>query len=200
MRQKDFRPKGNRDKNLDLYRTNELITADTIRIVNIGDWDERIPELGNQYLGNVIQDLVTRKLALDTAEKLGTDLVEISYNEKDETSICKLIDYSKFLYQQKKKEKENRKRNTAAESKEVRLTPVIDEGDLKTKTKQIRKFLEDGSRVKLTMFFKGRMIEHSDMGKIKLLQIVDGLMDVARVEQLPTLMGKRMFLSLVPKR
>lgn len=180
----------------ELHRINDRIRSERCRVVNVSEYSEEIDELAEYKDG----DEVSVRKALGWADELETDLVEISFNERDGISICKLIEYSKFLYQQKKKEKERRKNSSSAEMKEVRMTPNIDEGDLNTKIRQTRKFLEDGSKVKMSMFFKGRMIEHTDIGQVKLLRIAEELSDVGRIEAMPVLMGKRMYMSIIPKR
>ncbi len=130
------------------------------------------------------------------AEEKGLDLVEISPNANP--PVCKIIDYKKFLYEQKKKQKEIKSKTAKVVVKEIRLGPHTDDHDFNFKLKHAIKFLEDGAKVKVDVFFKGRNIIYKDQGEIQLLKFAQELEEVAKVEQLPKLEGKRMIMMLAP--
>ena len=141
----------------------------------------------------------TRK-ALEIANELELDLVEISPNATP--PICKVIDYKKFLYEQKKREKEMKAKATKVVIKEIRFGPQTDDHDYEFKKKHGEKFLKEGSKVKAYVFFKGRSIIYKDQGEILLLRLATDLEDYGKVEQMPKLEGKRMtmFLAPLPKK
>ena len=141
----------------------------------------------------------TRK-ALEIAEEQELDLVEISPNAT--TPVCKVIDYKKFLYEQKKREKEMKAKATKVVIKEIRFGPQTDDHDYEFKKKHGEKFLKEGSKVKAYVFFKGRSIIYKDQGEILLLRLATDLEDYGKVEQMPKLEGKRMtmFLAPLPKK
>ena len=141
----------------------------------------------------------TRK-ALEIAEELELDLVEISPNATP--PVCKVIDYTKFLYEQKKREKEMKAKATKVVIKEIRFGPQTDDHDYEFKKKHGEKFLKEGSKVKAYVFFKGRSIIYKDQGEILLLRLATDLEDYGKVEQMPKLEGKRMtmFLAPLPKK
>lgn len=136
--------------------------------------------------------------ALKLAEELELDLVEIS--PKAEPPVCKIIDYSKFLYQQKKKQKEMKAKTVKVVVKEIRFGPQTDEHDFNFKLRHAEKFLKEGAKVKAFVFFKGRSILFKEQGEILLLKLATGLEDVGAVEQLPKLEGKRMTMFISPKK
>ncbi len=136
--------------------------------------------------------------ALKLAEELELDLVEIS--PKAEPPVCKIIDYSKFLYQQKKKQKEMKAKTVKVVVKEIRFGPQTDEHDFNFKLRHAEKFLKEGAKVKAFVFFKGRSILFKEQGEILLLKLATGLEDVGIVEQLPKLEGKRMTMFISPKK
>lgn len=136
--------------------------------------------------------------ALKLAEELELDLVEIS--PKAEPPVCKIIDYSKFLYQQKKKQKEIKAKTVKVVIKEIRFGPQTDEHDFNFKLRHAEKFLKEGAKVKAFVFFKGRSILFKEQGEILLLKLATGLEDVGAVEQLPKLEGKRMTMFISPKK
>jgi len=136
--------------------------------------------------------------ALKFAADQELDLVEISPNAKP--PVCKIIDYKKFLYDQKKKQKEIKAKAQKIVLKEIRFGPNTDDHDFEFKTKHARKFLEDGCKVKAFVFFKGRTIIFKDRGQILLLKMATELEDIAVVEALPKMDGKRMFMYLSPKK
>jgi translation initiation factor IF-3 len=136
--------------------------------------------------------------ALKLAEELELDLVEIS--PKAEPPVCKITDYSKFLYQQKKKQKEMKAKTVKVVVKEIRFGPQTDEHDFNFKLRHAEKFLKEGAKVKAFVFFKGRSILFKEQGEILLLKLATGLEDIGVVEQLPKLEGKRMTMYISPKK
>ena len=131
------------------------------------------------------------------AEKQGLDLVEIS--AKADPPVCRIIDYSKFKYEQKKKQKEIKSNAAKTVIKEIRFGPNTDDHDFEFKLNHAKKFLEEGAKVKAYVHFVGRTIVFKERGEILLLKFAQGLEELAKVEQLPKLEGKRMFLMLTPK-
>jgi len=136
--------------------------------------------------------------ALEIAEEQGLDLVEISPSANP--PVCKVIDYKKFLYEQKKKQKEIKAKTAKVIVKEIRLGPNIDEHDFNFKLKHATKFLQDGAKVKVDVFFKGRSIIYKEKGEIILLRFAQELIEYGKVEQLPKLEGKRMIMIISPKK
>jgi translation initiation factor IF-3 len=136
-------------------------------------------------------------IALSMAEAQNLDLVEISPNV--DPPICRIVDLQKYLYQQKKKQKEIKDKAVRTELKEIRFGPNTDEHDYQFKLKHARNFLEDGDKVKAFVFFKGRSILFSQQGEILLLRLASDLEDVGKVEFMPKLEGKRMIIILTPK-
>lgn len=132
------------------------------------------------------------------AQEQGLDLVEIS--PKADPPVCKIIDYSKFKYEQKKKQKEIKAKAHKTVLKEIRFGPNTDDHDFQFKLKHAVKFLEEGAKVKAYVHFVGRTIVFKERGEILLLKFAQALEDYAKVEQLPKLEGKRMFLMLSPKQ
>ena len=132
--------------------------------------------------------------ALEHAEASGLDLVEVAPNAKP--PVCKIMDYGKFLYEEKKKSQEAKKRQTQIQVKEIKFRPHTDDHDLQTKIKHIRRFIEDGDRCKVTVFFRGREMAHKDRGQLVLDRVVEMLSDVAKVEQASKVEGRTMFLLL----
>ena len=135
--------------------------------------------------------------AIKMAEAAGLDLVEISPTAKP--PVCKLVDYQKFLYQQKRKQKEMKSKATKIVVKEIRFGPNTDEHDFNFKLKHAIKFLEDGHKVKAFVFFKGRSILFKEKGEILLLKFAQELEIHGKVEQMPKLEGKRMIMFVSPK-
>lgn len=131
------------------------------------------------------------------AEAQQMDLVEIS--DKADPPVCRVVDFSKFLYEQKKKQKELKVKGAKSVIKEIRFGPNTEEHDFEFKAKHARTFLEEGSKVKAYVHFKGRSIIHKERGEILLLRFVQELEDVGKVEQMPRLEGKRMFILINPK-
>jgi translation initiation factor IF-3 len=137
-------------------------------------------------------------VALRMAEDQGLDLVEISATAVP--PVCRIVDYKKFLYDLKKKQKEIKAKQTTAEIKEIRFGPNTDEHDVNFKLKHARAFLEEGHKVKAFVFFRGRTIVFKERGEILLLKFAQDLEDMAVVESMPKLEGKRMIMYLVPKK
>ncbi|RJE75196.1 bacterial translation initiation factor 3 (bIF-3) [Reichenbachiella agariperforans] len=146
---------------------------------------------------NVTVDVYSLNEALKLAKEQGLDLVEIS--PKAEPPVCKITDYSKFKYEQKKKQKEIKSKAHKAVLKEIRFGPNTDDHDFQFKLKHAVKFLEEGAKVKAYVHFVGRTIVFKERGEILLLKFAQALEEYAKVEQLPKLEGKRMFLMLSPK-
>ncbi len=163
------------------HRINELIKVPEVRLV--GD--------------NVEQGVFPTRKALELADELELDLVEISPNAVP--PVCKIIDYSKFVYEQKKKQKEIKANAKQTVIKDLRFGPNSGEHDFEFKLKHAIKFLESGEKVRAYVHFKGRAIVHKDQGEILLLRFAQALEDYGKVELLPKLEGKRMFLTVAPK-
>ncbi len=163
------------------YKVNGKITARQIRLV--GD--------------NVTVGIYSVSEGIKIAQDQGLDLVEIS--PKADPPVCKVIDYSKFKYDQKKKQKEIKAKASKTVIKEIRFGPNTDDHDFNFKLKHAKNFLEDGAKVKAYVQFRGRAIVYKDRGEILLLKFAQALEEYAKVEQLPKLEGKRMFLFLAPK-
>jgi len=136
--------------------------------------------------------------ALAKAEELELDLVEISPNA--DPPVCKILDYQKYLYQQKKKAKEIKAKSTKIVVKEIRFGPQTDEHDYNFKLKHAVGFLQEGAKVKAYVFFKGRSILFKEQGEVLLLRFANDLEDYGKVEQMPVLEGKRMILMITPKK
>ncbi|MBE38302.1 MAG: translation initiation factor IF-3 [Flavobacteriales bacterium] len=160
------------------HKINELITANNIRLV--GD--------------NVENKVCSKAEGINLAKEIGLDLVEIS--GKSDPPVCKIIDYKKFLYAQKKKQKEIKSKSAKIVVKEIRFGPNTEEHDYNFKLNHAKKFLEDGSKLKAYVFFKGRSIIHKDRGEILLLKLAQDLKEIAKVDELPKLEGKRMIMML----
>ncbi|KPM31545.1 Translation initiation factor 3 [Croceitalea dokdonensis DOKDO 023] len=135
--------------------------------------------------------------ALDKAEEIGLDLVEIS--PKAKPPVCKIIDYKKFLYEQKKREKAMKAKASKVVVKEIRFGPQTDDHDYDFKKRHAEKFLKEGAKLKAYVFFKGRSIVYKDQGEILLLKLASELEDIGKVEQMPKLEGKRMTMFIAPK-
>jgi len=147
---------------------------------------------------NVEVGIYNIKDALAIAEEQGLDLVEISPNAAP--PVCKVIDYKKFLYEQKKRQKEIKAKSAKVVLKEIRLGPHTDDHDFDFKVKHAIKFLQDGAKVKVFVFFKGRSIIYKDNGEIILLKFAQAVEDYGKVEKLPKLEGKRMIMIIAPKK
>lgn len=137
------------------------------------------------------------RVALQMAEEQGLDLVEI--NSAQEPPICRIIQYSKFKYELKKKKKEAKQNQHVTQMKEIRFGPQTDDHDFQFKLRHAQKFLEDGNKVRAYVHFRGRSIIYKDQGKKILLEFAQALEELAKVEMLPKMEGKRMHIILSPK-
>jgi len=171
-----------RENPKDQYKINERIRAREVRVV--GD--------------DVEPGVYSITQALKMAEDKGLDLVEISPSAVP--PVCRITDYQKFLYQQKKRQKEQKAKSVKVVVKEIRFGPQTDEHDYNFKLKHAKGFLEEGAKVKAYVFFKGRSILFKEQGEVLLLRFANDLEDHGKVEQLPVLEGKRMIIMLSPKK
>lgn len=162
-------------------RINNRITAPQVRLVG-----ENIPEQGIYPIAK----------ALRLADELELDLVEIS--AKADPPVCKILDYQKYLYQQKKKAKEMKSNSAKIVIKEIRFGPNTDEHDFQFKLKHAQEFLQEGSKVKASIFFRGRSIMFADQGEKQLLRFAVELEEYGRAESMPSLEGKRMTMMIAP--
>jgi translation initiation factor IF-3 len=181
--QKGARPANGQQKKDDGPRINEEIKSPQVRVVG-----DNVPEQGVYPLAEALKMAVEQEL----------DLVEISPNA--EPPVCKIIDYQKFLYQQKKKAKEMKANASKVVIKEIRFGPQTDEHDFQFKLKHARGFLADGFKVKAYVFFKGRSILFSEQGEKLLLRFAVELEDCGKAEQMPRLEGKRMIMMIAPSK
>ncbi|MBE0639903.1 MAG: translation initiation factor IF-3 [Bacteroidales bacterium] len=147
---------------------------------------------------NVEQGIITVKEALDIAKELELDLVEIS--PAANPPVCKVLDYKKFLYDSKKKQKEIKAKTSKVVVKEIRLGPNTDDHDFNFKLNHAKKFLEEGAKVKVEVFFRGRTIVYKDKGELMLLRFAQEVEEVGKVEKLPLLEKKRMIMIIAPKK
>lgn len=147
---------------------------------------------------NVEQGIYSFQEAMRIADEQNLDLVEISASANP--PVCRVLDYQKFLYQKKRKEKEQKANSAKIVIKEIRFGPQTDEHDYNFKLKHAQEFLKDGNKVKAYVFFRGRSIMFKEQGELLLARFANDLQDVAKVEQLPKLEGKRMILNLAPKK
>ena len=164
------------------YRVNEQIRVREVRIV--GD--------------DIESTVLDTREALRLAEQKGVDLVEISPNAQP--PVCRLIDYSKFIYQQKKRQKEMKAKQVKIDIKEIRFGPQTDEHDYDFKLKHAKGFLSEGDKVKAYVFFKGRSILFKEQGEVLLLRFAQDLEEYGKVESMPVLEGKRMTMFIAPKK
>ena len=152
-----------------------------------------------RVVGENIEDgIYSIREALNIADDLELDLVEISPTANP--PVCKIIDYKKFLYERKKKQKEIKAKTAKVVVKEIRLGPHTDDHDFNFKLRHAEKFLQDGAKVKVDVFFKGRSIIYKDKGEIILLRFAQELEEFGKVEQMPKLEGKRMIMILTSKK
>lgn len=163
------------------HRINNRITAREVRLIGAN---------GDQF------GIVTISQALQEAERAGLDLVEVAPTAKP--PVCRLMDYGKFKYKEQKKEAEARKKRTEHTIKELRIRYRTDTGDLETKLKHAREFLEEGDKVKFSMRFKGREIMYVDLGAEKINQIIERLSDIATVDERSPVQGRQLFITFAP--
>lgn len=147
---------------------------------------------------NIENGIYPVREAVNMARELDLDLVEISPTANP--PVCKIVDYKKFLYDRKKKLKEQKAKAAKVIIKEIRLGPNTDDHDFNFKLRHAQKFLEEGAKVKVDVFFKGRSIIYKDKGEIILLRFAQELEEFGKVEQLPKLEGKRMIMLIAPKK
>ncbi len=140
--------------------------------------------------------IVSSREAYNIAQDAGLDLVEISPSANP--PVCKVMDYKKFLYDQKRKQKEIKAKSAKVVVKEIRLGPNTDDHDFNFKLKHAQKFLDDGAKVKVEVFFRGRTIVYKDQGEIMLLKFAQALEEKGKVERMPKLEGKRMIMIIAP--
>ncbi len=164
------------------YAINDRIRAREVRLV--GD--------------NVENGIYPIQQALKMADEMELDLIEISPTAQP--PVCKILDYSKFLYQQKKRLKEQKAKATKVVVKEIRFGPQTDDHDYNFKLKHAQSFLQEGSKVKAYVFFKGRSILFKEQGEVLLLRFANDLEELGKVEQMPVLEGKRMIIMISPKK
>ncbi len=176
------RPNNNNNKDKDPYVINEHIRAREVRLV--GD--------------NVETGVYSIQEALKIADNLSLDLIEISPTAQP--PVCKILDYQKFLYQQKKRQKEQKAKATKVVVKEIRFGPQTDDHDYNFKLKHAIGFLQEGAKVKAYVFFKGRSILFKEQGEVLLLRFANDLEEYGKVDQMPVLEGKRMIIMLSPKK
>jgi translation initiation factor IF-3 len=163
------------------HRTNHMIRVPQVRLVG----------------ENVEVGVYDTQTAQRMAQDQGLDLVEIS--PQADPPVCKIIDYNKFLYEKKKKEKEMKAKSKVSEVKEIRFTPNTDDHDFDFKSKHAQNFLKDGNKVKAYVQFKGRAIMFKERGELLLLKFAERLVDFGTLESMPKLEGKRMFAIFAPK-
>lgn len=164
------------------HKINQFITAPTVRVVG----------------ENFEPQIVSLKEALALAEQYEMDLVEIS--PQAAPPVCKVMDYQKFLYEQKKKQKDIKAKSAKVVIKEIRLGPQTDEHDFEFKTNHAIRFLKEGCKVKVDVFFKGRSIVYKDQGELILLKFAQAVEEYGKPEQMPKLEGKRMMIVINPKK
>ena len=167
----------------DGVRRNEMIRAREVRVI-AADGEQK--------------GIMQRNEAIALAREAGLDLVEVSSNAKP--PACHIMDYGKFKYEQQKKKQEAKKRQSVVQIKEIKVRPKTDDHDYETKVRHIRRFLEDGDRCKVTVFFRGREIVHKDRGVSILDRIVQDLADVAKVDQEARAEGRTLQMLLVPRK
>ena len=169
------------DKKTNQYRVNEQIRVREVRVV-----------------GDDGSSVMPTRQALDIARQKGVDLVEISPNAQP--PVCRLIDYSKFLYQQKKRAKEMKAKQVKVEVKEIRFGPQTGDNDYAFKLKHAKEFLLEGNKVRAYVFFRGRSILFKEQGEVLLLRFANDMEEYGKVEQLPQLEGKKMAIFIAPKK
>ena len=175
-------PRGRRPQQENPNRINDEITAPQVRVV------------GDNVEPNLVLSL---KEALRLADEMELDLIEIS--PKAEPPVCRIADYQKFLYQQKKKAKEIKAKQVKVVTKEIRFGPQTDDHDYNFKLKHAENFIKEGAKVKASVFFRGRSIVFKEQGEILLLRFATDLEEIAKVEVMPALEGKKMNMILAPK-
>ena len=169
-------------------KTDEALINDEIRVKEL-----LVISASGEKLG-----VISKDSALDMAYQDGLDLVLVSGNS--DNPVCKIMNYGKHKFEQAKREKESKKKQKTLEMKEIRVTPNIEEHDFGFKSKNARKFLEDGSKVKITVRFRGREVNYAKMGEEVLNKFIEALSEVSTVEKKPLLEGRNMFIILAPNK
>lgn len=173
----------NQKKDKKFYRLNERIFASSLRVL-----DAEGKQIG----------VMSKQEALELAKQNLSDLVEIA--PKASPPVAKIIDYNKFLYQEEKKKREEKRKAKTTETKEVRLGPFMSENDLAVMTKRTRDFLEDGNKVKLVVYFSGRQITHPEFGHKVLDEVITNLSDVSKVDREKRMEGRKLISVLSPEK
>jgi translation initiation factor IF-3 len=163
-------------------RVNELITSKNVRLI-----DARGTMIG----------VVSTEDALQRAAEAGLDLVEVAGNA--EPPVCKILDYGKLKYETQKKEAEARKKQKVIHIKEIKMRPTIDDNDYDVKMRNVRRFLDEGDKVKVTMRFRGRELAHQELGSQVLDRVRTDLGELAKVESMPRMEGRQMVMVIAPK-
>lgn len=171
-----------RRRNDDRPRVNNEIRASKVRLIRPDDEHE----------------IVGIERALEVAESFNLDLVEVAPGAKP--PVCKVIDFGKYMYEKKKKEKEAKKKQHTIQVKELRFRPTTDDHDLEFKTRHAREFLEGGDKVKATVQFRGRDMLYTEQGEELLRELAETLSDISKVESRPTMEGRRMIMVLAPSK
>jgi translation initiation factor IF-3 len=171
-----------RQRNDDRPRVNNEIRASQVRLIRPDEEHE----------------IVSVERALEIAESFNMDLVEVAPNAKP--PVCKVIDFGKFMYEKKKKEKEAKKKQHTIQVKELRFRPTTDDHDLEFKTRHAREFLEGGDKVKATVQFRGRDMLYTEQGEELLNNLAEELSDVSKIESKPAMEGRRMIMVLSPSK
>jgi len=169
-----------RDRDKDL-RTNRRIRVPEVRLV---DQD-----------GEQLGVFITRE-ALKRAEEAGFDLVEISPTARP--PVCKIMDYGKYKYDQSKRKHEAKKKQVVVLTKEIKMRPATDEHDFQTKLRHVKRFLEEGNKVKITIRFRGREMAHKDLGHARMKKVIEEVKDLGEAESFPKMEGRQMFMMLGP--
>ena len=188
-RQKKFTPRKQEPE----FRTNRRIRVPEVRVVG-----NNLEEISAKYGQTVESGIYPTKQALAIAEAVEMDLVEIS--EKAKPPVVRIVDYSKFLYEKKKREKEIKSNAQKTVIKEIRFGPNTDDHDFQFKLRHARKFIEEGAKVKAFVQFRGRSIVFKERGELLLLRFIEALTDVGQPEALPKMEGRRMFVFVAPKK
>ncbi|MDR2050963.1 MAG: translation initiation factor IF-3 [Deltaproteobacteria bacterium] len=173
--------KTRREPQQDAVRRNDQIRAREVRVI-----DEEGEQLG----------ILPRSEAISLAREGGLDLVEVAPNA--DPPVCRIMDYGKFRYEEQKKKQEAKKRQVVVQLKEIKLRPKTDDHDYQTKVTHIRRFLGEGDRCKVTIFFRGREIVHKDRGQIMLDKVLEDTKDIAKMEQEPRTEGRTLHMLLAP--
>ncbi len=164
-------------------RTNRRIRVPEVRLI-----DEN---------GEQVGVFITRE-ALRRAEEAGLDLVEISPMARP--PVCKIMDYGKYKYEQSKRKQEQKKKQAVVLIKEIKMRPATDEHDFQTKLRHVRRFLEDGNKVKITIRFRGREMAHKDIGHERMKRVIEEVGELGEVENFPKMEGRQMFMMLGPAK